>query len=202
MRKTAPAESQSIVSRRVLVTIFRDQTTSTPRVVWAHEVPILEVIFGEGNIRSVDPSTMDEGYTTKISPELLVHNKRQDVIAPPSQSAGLDFVFTGDPQAEYERLVSCYGRHDEVAQSNCEYVYGRFSSGAFSRVIGHPTYADMPVMQLRQLVRDYGHQLPVATHDSTPEDRKTAEQALAAFMKLDKAALMKLAEEVGVEIAA
>ena len=60
-----------------------------------------------------------------------------------------------------------YGRHVDVNQPNVESVYGRFSSGAFSRVIGKPALDDLPADQLRDLVLNWGHSLPIATTDST-----------------------------------
>lgn len=157
MARTAASESvvPKVLSRRVLVNIKRDQTTATPRVVWQHELPILEAIYGEGNIPLVDAETMDEGYTDKPSRELLIYNKAQDKIPRPSEASGLDFVFIGSPAVEYERLVGAYGMHPEVRMSWVENVYGRFQSGRFSAVIGKPSLEDLPEAQLRQLVTDF-----------------------------------------------
>lgn len=157
MARTAASESiaPKVLSRRVLVNIRRDQTTATPRVVWQHELPILEAIFGEGEVKVVEPETLDEGYTDKPSRELLIFNKEQDKIPRPSESSGIDFVFIGSPAVEYERLVGAYGMHPEVRESWCEKVYGRFQSGRFSSVIGKPSLEDLPEAQLRQLVGDY-----------------------------------------------
>jgi hypothetical protein len=187
-------------SRRVLVQIRRDQTTETPRVVWAHEVPILQVIFGEGEVRQVETSAMDDGYKPKASADMMPHNKRQDPILPPSETAGLGYVFVGNAQAEYERLIAAYGRHVDVPQPNVEYVYGRFSRGDFARIVGRPSLDDLPDSQLRDLILSYGHHMPIATHDSTDAERAQAATAWADFRSMGHAELVKLAEQTGVEV--
>lgn len=196
----AAAPRTKPLSRRVLVNIHRDQTTATPRVVWHHEVPILEVIFGEGNVRQVLPETLDEGYTERPSPEMLVHNKRQDRVARPSESLGLDWVFIGDVEAEYQRLAACYGRHVEVNTPNVEYVYGRLSTGAFDRLIGTPTLDDLPDAQLRELITQAGYGPTQPTFQASAEERKAAAETWAAWLALTHDELVKLAEESGVEI--
>lgn len=164
----APAKTAStrvapkLLSRRTLVQINRDQTASTPRIVWSHEIPILEAIFGEGTVLPKEPDSLDEGYSSKPSPDILIHNKKQDPIKPPSQTAGLDFVFIGDHRTEFDRLINLYGMHPEVKESYAEHVFGRFKdvdtggAGAFSRLVGRPAVEDLPEPQLRSLVRDWG----------------------------------------------
>lgn len=200
MATTAPDASTALLSRRVMVTIRRDQTTSTPRVVWQHEVPILQDIFGEDEVREVDPASLDEGYSAKPSADLLPFNKVQDGIPRPSVANRLGWVFTGDAAAEYERLVTAYGRHHEIPVSFCEHVYGRFSAGRFRELVGKPTLKDLPADQLRDLVLSWGHHLPVATTDSSAEDQKAAAKAWTEFRALDVPALVKLAQGLGVTL--
>lgn len=192
--------SDAPVSRRVLVNIKRDQTTATPRVVWQHEFPILEAVFGEGQVVEVDRAALDEGYSAKVNPSLLVHNKRQDAPRRPSESCGLDHVFIGAPQAEYERLALVYGKHPEINQSFVENVYGRFSTGVFAKAVGRPSLADLPAEQLRYLVQAYGYSLPVATFKATEAERSEAAEAARKFDAMGRAELAALAEELGVEI--
>lgn len=175
-RPTAP---QKMLSRRVLVLIVRDQTAATPRIVWHHEVPILEAIFGEGNVKMVEPDELDDGYSKKASPELLIFNKKQDPILPPSQSQGIGHVFIGTPAHEFERLCSVYGRHPDVNEPYAENVYGRLRDGRFERLLGRPELTDLPEDQLRALVISYG-----ATADQLAESKNLA----------------KLAQELGVEL--
>lgn len=197
--RTADPETK-ILSRRIAVEIRRDQTTSTPRVVWQHEVPILQVIHGEDEVREVSPEQLDESYSGKPTADLLPFNKVQDALPRPSIANRLGWVFTGSPDAEYQRLAAAYGRHVDVNQPNVESVYGRFASGAFARVIGKPALEDLPADQLRDLVLNWGHSLPVATSDSTSAEQAEAKKAWAEFRALPAAALVKLARELGVTL--
>ena len=55
--------------------------------MWAHELPILEAMFGEGAAVEIDPATMDEGYTDKVAPAMLIYNK-QLIVKPVLKSSG------------------------------------------------------------------------------------------------------------------
>lgn len=188
------------LSRRVMVNIVRDVSTSTPRVVWAHEIPILESIFQV--VREVEPDTLDEGYVATPSAALMPYNKTAEANRKPSESLGLGFVFVGSAEAEYDRLANCYGRHPEVNQPWVENIYGRFSGGTFSNVIGNPELSDLPADQLRELVMAYGYSLPSATFDSTDAERANATAALKSFKAMTREQLVKLAGEVGVQLGA
>lgn len=198
-RPKAANEHDPILSRRVLVLISRDQTTKTPRVVWAHEIPVLEAVFGEGSIVEVDPSSLDEGFTDKLTPEMMIYSKQQDKPKRPSEASGIGFVFIGSPRAEYERMVGCYGMTEKGAPW-VEEIYGRFASGTFSRVIGSPQLSDLPEDQLRSVIKSYGYSLPVVTYESSDAERAAAKKAFAEFEAMPLPALVKLAEEVGVQI--
>lgn len=190
------------LSRRVAVTVRRDAMTDSARVVWAHEVPILELIFGEGNVREVPSEKLDEGYARKATADMMPFNKTQDQIMPPSETLRVGWVFTGDPEAEYERLKGAYGRHIDVPQPNVEFLYGRYQTGRFRDLLGRPRLEDLPAAQLRDLVLAHGYSLPVATYESDDAERKQAAEAWARFRTADHATLVKLAREVGAEIPA
>lgn len=197
-RQSANPEKQ--LSRRVLVTIKRDLTEVTPRVIWEHEKPILEELFGEGHVVDVDASTLDEGYNPKAAPSLLPYNKTQDVVQRPSETQGIGFVFIGDPQVEYQRLAEVYGKHNEENVLLVEKIYGRFQAGNFARLLGKPALNDLPEAQIRSLILGYGY--APDTHKDASQEEKQATLAMRkalAEMKID--GLVKLAEEVGVEIA-
>ncbi len=195
-----PKSASGALSRRVLVNIKRDQTTATPRVVWAHEVPILEAIWGEGNVQHVEPATLDEGYSPKASASMLVHNRAQDAFRRPSESLGLGWVFCGDPRAEYDRLAACYGMHPEIKQTWVENVFDRFQKGTFQAVVARPDLEDLPEDQLRTMLLQSGYQLPIVTYESSEAERAAASKARKEFEAADKAALVKLADEYGVEM--
>lgn len=199
MARTANTENKQL-SRRVLVTIKRDMTEVTPRVIWEHEKPILEELFGEDNIQEVSADTMDEGYNPKASPSLLPFNKTQETVQRPSETQGVGFVFIGDPAVEYNRLAEVYGKHKEENVLLVEKVYGRMQSGTFARLMGKPTLHDLPEAQIRSLILGYGY-APDTHKDATAEEKQATLVARKALseMKLDN--LVKLAQEVGVEIA-
>jgi hypothetical protein len=193
------ARQSADVSTRIAVTIFRDMTSTTPRVIWAHEKPLLEEIHGEGNVNEIPLDKLDEGYTASVSPALLMHNKKQDRILKPSDSLGIGFVFTGDPAAEYQRLVEAYGKHPDIDMPVVEKVYGRLQGGAFTRLLGKPQMKDLPDQQLRSLIADYGYPGDI-DKDSTPEEKKAHSAKVVALRDMPTAELLKLAADVGVEI--
>lgn len=192
--------SDKLLSRRVLVNIKRDMTEITPRVIWQHEKPILEEIFGEGNITDVDPASLDEGYNPKASPSLLVYNKTQDVAQRPSESQGIGFVFIGDPQVEYQRLAEVYGKHKDENVLLVEKIYGRFQAGKFEQLMGKPSLHDLPEAQIRGLILGYGY-APDTHKDASQEEKQATLAARKALAEMKLDGLVKLAEEVGVEIA-
>lgn len=197
--KTKRASNNALLSRRMLVQIKRDMTDVAPRVIWAHELPILEAIFGEGSVESIDPSKLDDGYVSKIPASQLIYNKQQDPVRKPSEVAKLGYVFTGDPRAEFERLASAYGRHPEVNESFAEHVFGRYQTGNFAKLIGKPEMDDLPDGQIRELIEAFGF-VPVITEKPTDSERAEYEKARKRLYGANRAQLLKLAEEIGVEL--
>lgn len=196
-----PRGSAKILSKRVLVNIHRatDMMCVTPRVVWQHEIPILEGIFGEGQIKPVDSQALDEGYNPKASADLMPHNKKQDQIIPPSQSVGLGYVFCTDAAAEFQRLAELYGRHPDVNEAWVENVYGRFKGGRFESVVGRAEVEDLPEPQLRDLARAHGY-IPEVNKDSTDAEKKEARDKQVTLATLKHPELVKLAETLGVNL--
>ncbi|HET8870424.1 MAG TPA: hypothetical protein VFM48_08265 [Aquabacterium sp.] len=185
-RTSKSADQGKALSRRVLVTIERDMTTKTSRIVWQHEIPVLMAIFGDGAVNEVDPTSLDEGYSGKPDRSMIVHQPQggqQDQIPRPSACAGLGYVFTGDPDSEYMRLKDVYGtKEDEDTGrpvSVVELAYGRQKDGKLASILGEPTLSDLPDSQLIEIIHGYG-------------------QAVPASAKRDD--LIKLAEEAGVEL--
>lgn len=200
-RHPAPqATSDRVLSRRILVNIRRDMTAAISKVVWQHELPILEAIFGE--VEQLPPETLDDGYSPTPRPDMLAYNKTMDKIPRPSEALGVGFVFIGDPEAEYERLATAYGRPSKEEDGKLpwvEKIYGRFQGGTFANVLGRPALADLPEMQLRGLVVDYGY-APEPHKDASEAEKKEAWQKRKALMAADHAQLVKIAEERGVEL--
>lgn len=198
-RHPAPQGTLKVLSRRILVNVKRDMTDIIPRVVWQHELPILQELFQEGNVTVVDASTMDEGYSATVRPDLLPYNKTMDRVPKPSTTVGIGHVFIGDPQGEYERLSQVYGKHPEVNILLVEKIYGRFQEGRFSALLGSPEIADLPDTQLRALALDYGY-APEPHKDAGPDEKNAAWAKRKALQEANRDTLIKIAEEIGVEI--
>lgn len=190
---------EKTLSRRILVNIKRDMTEITPRVIWAHEKPLLEAIHEEGNVTLVDASTLDQGYREKPSPDMLVYNKTMEKPSRPSASLGLGFVFIGNPEAEYQRLHDVYGRMADENVRVVEKVYGRFQGGSFARLMGNPELDDLPEAQLRALILDYGY-APEPHKDAAPDEKNEMWGRRKALFAMGHAELVKTAQEVGVEL--
>ncbi len=192
-RKTASDDSRTL-SRRVLVTIYKDSTDNLVRVAWQHEIPILELVHDvetgsegrRGGIEVVDSSQLDDGYSAKIPQAFQIHNKTGETAARPSDSAGLGFVFVGDARAEYARLEQLYGADSKSGVAYVEQAYGRFRDGRFEDHVGGATVEDMPEAQLRSVLSAYV---------------SDAADVTALAQAKGKPALMKLAETVGAELA-
>lgn len=104
------------MSTRVFVVIDRGMTDKTAKMIWRHEIPILEAIHGEGTVSEVDPE--------KLDPMPMGH-----------YGIGEPFK-TNDARDEYARLADVYGAHPEVKMSNVEYAYGRIDEGRFEAALG------------------------------------------------------------------
>lgn len=188
------------LSRRVLVLVDRDMTAKTPRVIWQHEKPLLELLFGDGKVVDADPAILDESYAEKISPALLPFNKTQEQPIRPSQAAGLGFVFVGDPAAEFARLSEVYGRMPDENVLVAEKMYGRFSEGRFEALIGEPKFTDLPEAQLRSLLESYGLAPAAPLPTMTDADKTAANEARRAFLTASKADLIRMCEDGGITL--
>lgn len=198
MARQKSADSKPL-SRRVLVVIDRDMTEKTSKVIWQHEMPILEAIFGEGKVELKDPKILDDGFSGKQRADLLPYNKVQDEIRRPSESVGVDWVFCGDAQVEYSRLEAAYGKDSEKGQAFVEMVYGRFQEGRFAAVVGRAEVEDLPDPQLRDLVRSYGFVPPVSP-ESPESDKQLSRERQKALLAASQPELLKFAEELGVTL--
>jgi hypothetical protein len=199
-RNTAPTKDDKTLSRRVLVTIDRDMTDKTSKVVWQHEVPVIEAIFGEGKVTALDPSLLDDGYTSKISPALMPYNKKQEVVQRPSDAAGIGFVFIGDPRSEYDRLAACYGKLPDENVLAVEKIFGRFQDGKFTAMVSGAEIEDLPDAQIRSLLSAYGAEPTGAHKDMTDAEKTEAAAARETYIKAGKETLIKLAAEAGVQL--
>lgn len=198
-RQFEPEQSGKQLSRRILITVNRDITSKASATVWQHEKPILEALFGEGNIQEIEGATLDEGYSAVVRPDMLVHNKTQDKIQPPSVSHGIGHVFIGNAAAEYQRLAAAYGRLKDEKRDTVEVVYGRQAEGKFAALLGKPNLDDLPESQLRGLIIDYGY-APIPHKDASADEKNAVFKQRKELAEADKAALIVIAKTLGVEI--
>lgn len=192
-----PATANGSLSRRIAVLIKHgnDINTQIPKVVWQHEVPILEAIHGEGKVEEIPTPKLNEHFRAKATADLLVHNKAQDSFIPPADALGVGFVFAGDLESEYYRLAAVYGKHRDIDIPLVEHIYGRFQSGRFEDLIRPGAISDMSEAQLRQLIRGHGY-VPDIEKDSSPEHKATAVARHREVNEAPLARLIELAEEL------
>lgn len=93
------------------VTIFKSVEVSIAKTVYEHEVPVLEQVFGDGNV---------------------VRYKRHDLVFPKGKKYQVEApdpvvypVEEIDYEEEYYRLQSTYGKKGDSDISVVEYVYGK-----------------------------------------------------------------------------
>lgn len=140
------------MSKRVLVLVQRSGngthvTDRTPTVVYEHEIPLLEVLHGEGSCEVVEiEDLLDKD----------VKENRDEQIAHIVKTAGIGVVFNGDPRDEYNRLSVKYGMHPDVRQPVVENVYGPLREGRFMSIVGNGGYDNYTTGQLRELCDKLG----------------------------------------------
>lgn len=191
------AASNAQLSRRVAVLIKHasDINTAIPKVVWQHEVPILEAIHGEGKVEEIPSAKLNEHFRSKASADLLIHNKAQDGFIPPSDALGVGFVFTGDLESEYHRLAAVYGKHKDIDIPLVEHIFGRFQAGKFEEMVRPGDVSDMTEAQLRQLIRGHGY-VPFVDKEATPEQRAESAAKHREVNEAPRERLVALAEEL------
>lgn len=102
-------------STRVLVIVDRNMTDKTSKLIWSHEIPLLEELHG-CSVITVDPAKLD---------------------AMPMDHYGIGEEFKcRSIDDEYHRLINVYGMHPKIEMSVVERVYGQLVEGRFESVIG------------------------------------------------------------------
>lgn len=200
MARTAADKSSKQLSRRIAVLVDIDLTIKTPKVIWEHEKPLLDFMH-DGKVTDITAASMDEGYSPRQNRQLMPYNKTQDLVLRPSVANGLGFIFTGDPEAEYDRLQSAYGYAKEEKVFVVEKIYGRFQEGRFSALIGKPELEDLPELQLRSLIREWGLEPDDSHKDMSESEKNAASAARQAYLKADRATLLEMCEAGQVEFA-
>ena len=104
-------EKIEVKAKKCDVTIFKSVEVSIAKTVYEHEIPVLEQVFGDGNV-----------VTYKRHDLVFPKGKKYQVEAPDPVTYLLEEV---DYEEEYYRLSSCYGQKQGTEMSNMEYVYGK-----------------------------------------------------------------------------
>lgn len=91
-----------MLARRILTHVQRNPMEALPKIVFEHEVPLLSIIHGEGNVRVVFETP--DGLNKDIK-------------------ASLGKAETIDPHAEWGRLATVYGNHPQYNLPVVEYFF-------------------------------------------------------------------------------
>jgi hypothetical protein len=126
---------------RVIATVDKGMTDKPMVCVFPWEIPLLEVIHGDGSVlvQEIDDLT-DFGAKAIVQRIKLKHTEEH---APDLRQQLINFCNElpdgiepfDDPRSEYDRMANVYGMHPEVKQSIVENVYGRYDSGNFAKMV-------------------------------------------------------------------
>lgn len=141
------------MSKRVLALVRRSGggtsiTDTTPTVVYEHEVPLLEVIHGEGAVDVIQDTDQ------LLDPEVRKDRAKQIEHIVNVNKLGQEFE--GDAREEYQRLSIKFGMCADVPQLVVEKVYGVFAEGRFTRALGVRDYDSMSMSELREACEELG----------------------------------------------
>jgi len=118
------------------VTIFKSVEVSIAKTIYEHEIPVLEQIFGDGNVA-----------VYKRHDLVFPKGKKYQVEAPDPVAYQVEEI---DYEEEYFRLESAYGQKSGVdGITNVEYVYGKLADRkmedrAKSKYKGNEVVEDQP----------------------------------------------------------
>jgi hypothetical protein len=142
------------MSKRVLVSVDRGMTDKTSKVVWDHEVPILQAVHG-ADIKLLDLSEVEDlkgsalvlqGTTQVVDPKdprfRDQPKERVPLVEILKRNLSIGEQFSGNIDEEYDRLIACYGTHPDYNMPFVEYVYGRPDRGDFKKAIGEIVEAE------------------------------------------------------------
>lgn len=136
------------MSKRVLVTIDRGMTDKTSKVVWEHEIPVLQAVHGS-EVKQVSLEDVEDlkgtaivlaGTTQVVDPkDPRFRDQAKEKVALVDiikRNLSIGSQFSGNVDEEFERLVGLYGTHPEYGLPFVEYVYGRPEQGRLKDAIG------------------------------------------------------------------
>lgn len=136
------------MSKRVLISVDRGMTDKTSKVVWDHEVPILQAVHGT-DVKMLDLADIEdlrgtalvlEGTTQVIDPKdprfRDTRKEKVSLVEILKRNLSIGEQFSGNVDEEYDRLMACYGTHPDYNLPFVEYVYGRPEQGRFKEAVG------------------------------------------------------------------
>jgi len=126
-----------VKAKKCDVTIFKSVEVSIAKTIYEHEIPVLEQVFGDGNVVRYRRHDL-------IFPE----GKRYQVEAPDPVVYPVEKM---DYEEEYYRLVTQYKIRKGSDISNAEYVYGKLEDRKLEK-LGDEKYQD-EVIKTKKLVK-------------------------------------------------
>ncbi len=93
------------------VTIYKSVEVSIAKTIYEHEIPVLEQVFGDGNV-----------VIYKRHDLVFPKGKKYQVEAPDPVVYQVEDI---DYEEEYFRLETAYGQKSQSDITNVEYVYGK-----------------------------------------------------------------------------
>ena len=96
-------------AKRCDVTVYKGMQTKIAKIVYEHEVKILEAIYGDGTVEIYERREliMPEGKKYQIEGDVIKYEVEE-----------IDY------HEEYDRMGSYYGMHPEIKLTWVEYVFG------------------------------------------------------------------------------
>lgn len=177
---------------KLFMLIQRGLTDKTPVCVFPWEKPVLEEIHGSNAVEVSIDEMCDLKQPIKVK-QLKLKHSTEKMLTLREQLETMSRIDPetsplNDPEAEYDRLVGCYGRHLEVNLPNVTKVYG--SIGNFRRAMRDYANGRVP---------DF---LDVAGPIEIPGEKKTADMTDAevrAVLKEKKISIPKNASREDLE---
>jgi hypothetical protein len=193
MGKVATKPAVSPYIPQVLVTVRRGLTDSTPVMVYPWEVPILEIIHGEGNI--IEENNAE---TERWLKRTGVNVPRDTVVE--LHAGGTKVTEAYDPSidiaAEFLRMQQKYGMHADMPQSNVEFVYGALKTGQFEAAVLENLPEELRAGREARILREGGaEQLSGAQVRAALDQRKVPFKRTASLSTLRALLNAELEEE-------
>tara|TARA_R110000824_G_scaffold56939_2_gene155308 strand:- start:228 stop:803 length:576 start_codon:yes stop_codon:yes gene_type:complete len=132
-------EKIAVKAKKCDVTIFKSVEVSIAKTIYEHEIPVLEQVFGDGNVVRYRRHDL-------IFPE----GKRYQVEAPDPVVYPVEKI---DYEEEYYRLVTQYKIRKGSDISNAEYVYGKLEDRKMEK-LADDKYQDVDIKPKKVVQED------------------------------------------------